>query len=73
MKSRADWGNRQGNSARCFLKFLNAINSLHCRFDSHQPPHPEPLTSSGFFFGASGRAQRSAMKCCMLTVSPGSR
>jgi hypothetical protein len=28
MKSRADWGNRQGNSARCFLYSLNEINDL---------------------------------------------
>jgi hypothetical protein len=27
MKSRADWANRQGNSARCFLYFLNEFNS----------------------------------------------
>lgn len=28
MKARADWGNRQGNSARCSLYFPNEINSL---------------------------------------------
>lgn len=28
MKSRVDWGNIPGNSARCFLYFLNEINSL---------------------------------------------
>ena len=38
MKSRADWGNRQGNSARCFLYFLNEINDLVRHFESHQPP-----------------------------------
>lgn len=38
MKSRADWENRQGNRARCFLCFLNEINSLGCHFESHQPP-----------------------------------
>ena len=38
MKSRADWGNRQGNSERCFLYFLNEINDLVCHFESHQPP-----------------------------------
>jgi len=38
MKSRTDWGNRQGNSERCFLYFLNEINSLGRRFVSHQPP-----------------------------------
>jgi hypothetical protein len=44
MKSRTDWGNRQGNSARCFLYFLNEINDLVRYFESHQPPlHPEPL------------------------------
>lgn len=32
-------GNRQGNSARCFLYFLNEINSLGCHFEPHQPPH----------------------------------
>ena len=35
-KSRADWGNRQGNSARCFLHSLNEIESLGRRFVSHQ-------------------------------------
>jgi len=39
MKSRADWGNRQGNCARCFLYFLIEINSLSSHFKSHQPPH----------------------------------
>lgn len=39
MKSRADWGNRQGNSARCFLYFLNEINDLVSHFEPHQPPH----------------------------------
>lgn len=38
MKSRTDWGNRQGNSARCFLYFLNEINDLVRYFESHQPP-----------------------------------
>ena len=38
MKSRADWGNRQGNSARCSLYFLNEINDLVRYFESHQPP-----------------------------------
>ena len=38
MKSRADWGNSQGNSATCFLHFLNAINDLVCHFESHEPP-----------------------------------
>ena len=49
MKSRADWGNRQGNSERCFLYFLNEINDLVCHFESHQPPHPKPLNFNGFF------------------------
>jgi hypothetical protein len=40
MKSCADWGNGQGNSARCFLYFPNEINSLGRHFGSHQPPHP---------------------------------
>ena len=71
--SHADKGNRRGNKSVFLGAFPNEINSLGRRFVSHQPPHPEPLISSGFFFGASGRAQRSAMKCCMLTVSPGSR
>src|SRR3990167_8691528 len=45
MKSPADWGNRQGNSARCFLYFLNEINDLVRHFESHQPPqvHRAPL------------------------------
>ena len=37
MKSRADWGNRQGNSARCFLVFLNEINDFVRHFESRQP------------------------------------
>lgn len=37
MKSRADWGNRHGNSARCFLYSLNEINDLVRHFGSHQP------------------------------------
>ena len=51
MKSRADWGNRQGNSARCFLYFLNEINSLGRQFGSHQPPQTigkKPGTQPGF-------------------------
>ena len=45
MKSRADWGNRQGNSARCFLNVPNEINSLGRHFESHSHPirHPEDL------------------------------
>jgi hypothetical protein len=40
MKSRADRGNRQGNSARCFLYFLNEINDLVRYFESHQLQRP---------------------------------
>ena len=40
LTSRADWGNRQGNSATCFPYFPNEINSLGRRFVFHQPPHP---------------------------------
>jgi hypothetical protein len=46
MKSRADWGNRQGNSATCFLNFLNEISNLDRYFESHQP---HPSVSSGAF------------------------
>jgi len=35
MTSRADWGNRKGNSAMCFLNFPNEINNLVRRFESH--------------------------------------
>lgn len=48
MKSRADWGNRQGNSERCFLYFLNEINDLVCHFEFHQPPQNSPLEPTAY-------------------------
>jgi len=42
MKSRADWGNRQGNSARCFLHFLNEINDLVRHFEPISRPSSGP-------------------------------
>ncbi len=47
MKSRADWGNRQGNSARCFLNVLNEINNLGRHFEPYQP-HPDALLRRPF-------------------------
>lgn len=47
MKSRADWGNRQGNSARCFLYVLNEINNLGRQF--WIPSAPQTLTMCGRF------------------------
>lgn len=41
--SRADWGNRQGNSTDSLGSFPNEINSLGRRFGSHQPPQVTPI------------------------------
>ncbi len=40
--SHADKGNRRGNKSVFLGAFPNEINSLGCRFVSHQPPHLIP-------------------------------